>query len=437
MGWSFIRPGSRAVYLAALAMLVSCGGGGGDGSQSEQVVSASGCGPSVGLPVSSGYQEGEGGDGEGGVAGGGIGAGGSLGAFVGVTISVFCGDGTVLGSAPVGSDSMVTIRTAPDYAGPLQLSIVGSLSSTYYDEAKDALIKTGEGVLLRAVVPKADQPIGITPLTESAVRYLETQAANGVVRANEPSAIEAANTRVRDEINRFLPAADQIQDITVLPALVTDVSQIKKLPAGPQAVYARVLAAFADTAAETNSSLSRPAFSFAAQLAADLTDGVIDDRAADGSPTSTENTRAFSAATLADTLAKSLERVIAEITGVLLPKVSECLASFRLGNVNYSLLGITRVNNDEAACRYDSPLGPVNLILIRYSGYSATEISRYCGAPGVSQAVQERQTLLGPVYRIWSTKRQLSVSHGLPQDRLINTEVLKLAALAGVGKRCP
>lgn len=426
-----------AAYLAALALLASCGGGGDSG----QIVSSSGCGPSVGLSVASGYQEGEGGvggDGDGGDAGGaGIGAGGSLGAFVGVSISVACSDGAPLGSAPVGEDGMVTIRTASDYTDSLHLSILGSATSTYFDEAKNEFVETGEGVLLRAFVPRADKHIGITPLTEAAVRYLETLADAGSARLNDPTAIAAANNRVRDEINRFLPEADRIADITVLPILITDVSQIRALPVGGRAVYARVLAAFADTAAETNSSLTKPALSFSLQLAADLTDGIINDRTADGSATSTAGNQAFSAATLSGFLAQSLERVLAEITGVIIPKVGECLGSFELRNVNYTLLGIRRISDDESACRYDSPLGAVNLILIRYSGYSAVERRAYCGASGSERTVQERQTLLGPVYRIWSTKRQLSVSHGLPQDRFINTQVLRLAALAGVGKRCP
>jgi len=436
MGFVIVSARWRIARLAAFALLASCGGG-----ESEQIVSSSGCGPSVGLSVASGYQEGEGGiggDGDGGDAGGaGIGAGGSLGAFAGVSVSVTCADGAILGSAPVGEDGMVTIRTASDYTDSLQLSIVGSATSTYFDEAKNQFLETGEGVLLRAIVPRAEKHIGITPLTEAAVRYLEAQTEAGGARLNDPAAIAAANDRVRDEINRFLPETDRIADITALPILVTNVSQIRAMPVGRRAVYARVLAAFADTAAETNSSLSKPAQSFSRQLVADLTDGIINDRTADGSATSTANSRAFSAATLSGFLAQSLERVLAEITGVIIPKVGECLGSFELRNVNYSLIGITRISNDESACRYDSPLGPVNLILIKYSGYTAAERSTYCGASGTERAVQERQTPLGPVYRIWSTKRQLSVSHGLPQDSLVNTQVLRLAALAGVGKRCP
>jgi len=357
--------------------------------------------------------------------------------FAGVTIEVKCGDGAVLGSAQVGEDGMVTIRTSPDYTGSLQLSIVGNESSTYFDEAEAAFVATGEGVILRAIVPRADKHIGITPLTNAAVSYLETQIAADEVPSNDPVAIAAANNRVRDEINRFLPETDQIADITLLPFLVSNVSELRALPVGARAVYARVLAAFADTAAESNASLIKPALAFSVQLAADLTDGIIDDRAANGGNTTSAANRAYSVATLQSFLARSLERVVAEVTGVILPKVAECLATFRLRGVSYRLLGIRQINQDESACRYDSPLGPVNLIVVRYSAYTPAQRNQYCGASGTAVAVVERQTPLGPVYRIWSTQRQISVSHGLPQDRLVNTEVLRLAASAGVGRRCP
>ncbi|MEZ5653539.1 MAG: M23 family metallopeptidase [Burkholderiaceae bacterium] len=289
------------IMVAAVAVmgLSSCGGGGGTAVGSS--------GQTASVTTSQLSENVIGADGGGGGGDGGFGIGGSLGKFVGATIAVTVDDGSSLGSATVGTDGMIAAQTDAGYAGSVIATVVGSATSTYFDEDKLAYLPTGGGTILRAAVPRLTKHLGVTPLTEGAVRNLETRVAAGQDPSiHDPAAISAANARVLAEINRVLPASIQLTDITMIPILVGSAAELNALPDNGRGTYARALAIFAIQAAKFNPSLSAPGLAFAQNLGNDLTDGRIDDKDANGNPAAPASGAAYRSSTLAADLADAL-----------------------------------------------------------------------------------------------------------------------------------
>lgn len=299
-----------SIALTCVGLGVYGCGGGGDSAVSaddrSQVPLTSGLSPSLNID-----EEGQGGGdggGDGGVGGGGIGAGGSLGKFSSAEISVVLDTGEELGRALVGTDGMVTLYPPLGYKGSMSFSVIGSATSTYFDEAKLANLASGSGVVLQAAVPRAINAVGITPLTHAAVRNLETRVARGLdASVDDPSAIQDANARMLAEINRLLPTTNQLTDITIVPTLVGSEAELRSLPAGARGNYAKAIAAFAVQAAKFNPSLANPGLRFAENLATDMTDGRIDDKDIDGNPLSaSRDDLAYETPTLAAGLAEAI-----------------------------------------------------------------------------------------------------------------------------------
>lgn len=305
-----INRSTNFVTMCCLSLgLVACGGGGDSAVGADdqtQITMSSGLNRAISINIEG--QGGGDGGGDAGAGGDGIGAGGSLGRFSGAEISAVLEDGTDLGKAVVGSDGMVTAFPPTGYKGSMSFSVIGSATSTYFDEAKLTNLATGSGVILRAAVPRATNAVGITPLTHAAVRNLETRVARGLDSSvRDPAAIRAANARMLTQINRLLPASNQLTDITLLPTLVGSEAELSSLPPGARGNYAKAIAALAVQAAKFNPSLAKPGLTFAQNLADDMTDGRIDDRDIDGNPLSpTRGGLAYETPTLAAGLADAI-----------------------------------------------------------------------------------------------------------------------------------
>jgi hypothetical protein len=214
--------------------------------------------------------------------GDGVGVGGSLGQFKNATIRVERSDGSLIGEALTDSQKGMVAVVTCDYKGPLHLTVKAKPdgSSTYFDErvgsAGGINAKFDAGQEMHAVALSADKNIGITLLTEAAWQYLD--AKHGKEGWKTPANVSEANKLIRDEFNKFLPKALQVDDITRLPFLVSDSTQPNTLgTSSPNDIYGIVSSGLASAA-----SLMRdkgdmaPALKLVRQLGRDLCDGVID-----------------------------------------------------------------------------------------------------------------------------------------------------------------
>ncbi|MFK7967330.1 MAG: hypothetical protein AB8C46_25500, partial [Burkholderiaceae bacterium] len=290
-------------------LAAACGGGGTDNVGSD---STKDCRPGILSGFSGDFSdqpirvvrgnEGEGGEGIGGAGDGavGIGAGGSLGQFTNAEITVEFADGSKLGPTLIDSDKgMVTVvpcdRPAP---AMLTLSAAPGSNATYFDEALNREVPFG-GLQLRSVITSFDRNAGITAFTEAMVRRAEKNAetandvgppANGVAIARQEkvsikqawkdtSAIEQAHDQILLAINDQLPGDYRLDDLRRLPVILNEErarANSNALTDDQNGRYGAALAALASTAAANLGDNPRPAETIAAQLADDLSDGVID-----------------------------------------------------------------------------------------------------------------------------------------------------------------
>lgn len=251
------------------------------GSGSEGFGSADGGSPS-------------GGDGEG------AGAGGGLGKTVGVRMTVArTADAAPLGSALTGATSgLVRIKAGPGTA-PVLITMSGTGASTYYDEGKGAMLAIGPDQQLHALVLAFDQHLGVTTLTEAAYRYAlnqfivdPAQVREGTVALKRtatpeevarltPTQIQRAYDAILAEVARMLPARYRLASIATLPTPVDGASGRGAITNNRYGIMQAVVGGLALAAGRFNPSLSAPALTMNAQLADDLTDGVIDGLALD------------------------------------------------------------------------------------------------------------------------------------------------------------
>lgn len=274
----------------------------------------------------------------GGGDGGGVGAGGGLGKTLQVRIAVArTSDGASLGSALTGSTSgLVRIKAAPDTA-PVLLTLSGTDFGTYFDEGRNALVPYGpDQPPLHSLVTAFDQHLGVTALTEAAYRYainhfiadpnairsgaapLRRSATAEEISRLTPAQIEQAQESIRAEINRALPERYQLISIATLPTPVDGSSTRGTITNNRYGIIQAVTGGLALVAGRFDASLDRPALAIAAQLADDLTDGVVDGKRLDGASVFAGTRAAYNPITLASELVAAADELL-DLLGSLLP----------------------------------------------------------------------------------------------------------------------
>ncbi|MCL4698994.1 MAG: hypothetical protein KJ023_18400, partial [Burkholderiaceae bacterium] len=228
-------------------------------------------------------------DGDTGGGGNGAGVGGSLGQFLRTKVEVRRANGSLLGTATTDSDKgMVTLVTC-DYRGPLRITLHGERpDATYYDEARKLDISFA-GRSLCAVLPGVSRNIGVTPLSNAACAYLdelvkERTPGEGRAPWADEVLIDKANAAALKAYNDHAGPNFRLDDITRLPVVIGQSldQQRDVLGFDQNGIYAAVLAGLVQSAGRFDPDTAAPALSFTDQIARDLTDGVLDHRAADG-----------------------------------------------------------------------------------------------------------------------------------------------------------
>lgn len=423
---------TRKLAIAVLPLLIAaCGGG------SDPVVDSDPARPYVIAGFALLNQEGEAGEGGTGDGDGGIGAGGSLGAFTNVQFTVTGDNGQPFGSVEVPSGSAVTVFPPLNYTGTIKVEIAGSSTSEYFDESLSSNALTGTGSILRAVVRGNTKRIGVTPLTTAAANLLDNRVTAGTAQADNPSDIDEANRRVQQEINRFLPADNQVSDITTLPVLTNSTTSLSGLNGTAEGRYAQVLAALAVSAKNFNSSLTRPALSFLQNVNRDIEDGTIDNSDKDGNAIAPPGELAYDATKLSINLNTALQEVTTpEPTGIgRTPSASVCIEQMTdTSSFPYRLLRID-VRAGISTCQYDfnngAAVSPALGFLYNNEIFETLDISQ-CSAPGEFRIVTTENGS-----RFQSTTRlvQSSMANIFAQD--LGIEALRRAVNEGVGAPCP
>lgn len=176
-------------------------------------------------------------------------------------------------------DGTVELDIPADAEGPFIVEVSGNDEAEYYDEGLDQRVPLRAGDQIRAVLATLPAGgIGVTPLTELAVRYLEAYHGPLLALSGEQlaqllasGAIEEANARIRDEL------APELEDILAVPALVGSSTDLAALGASARDLYALKLAALAKLASQ-NHDAAQPALAIMRELAEDLADGALDGR---------------------------------------------------------------------------------------------------------------------------------------------------------------
>ena len=215
---------------------------------------------------------GAGADGQGGIAIGGK--------FFGATVEAWLANGELLGSAPSDATTgLVTAKPAPTYTGWLYVVVKGSATATIYDEGLDAAVPFPEGRALHAWVPILRRNVGVNAFTEAAHQLLTAGSTPERVGGVPTSAqLQAANDRVRDALDAFLPASLQLDDLTRLPAQRNAKAPGGSLGSDARGRLALVEGALSKLAQRANGASPAPSLDAADELAEDLKDGRIDGR---------------------------------------------------------------------------------------------------------------------------------------------------------------
>ncbi len=474
MGWK--KAARAGLALAALMALISCGGGGSDpvvsggggsggtgsGGTGGTGGGTPGGGTGGGVPggdsgvarpsVAAGYfglnSEGESGDGDGGGDGGGgdgggdggIGAGGSLGAFTDVSFKVTDEDGELIGQVDVPSASAVTIYPPLDYSGLLNIEIIGSATSTYFDESLDANAPTGSGVIVRAVVSSAADKVGVTPFTSAAASFLEVEVAAGRASAFSIEDALAANQKTVEEINRFLPEINQIPDISIMPVLTNSTTDLTEQSDSISGRYAQALAAFAVAARAFNPQLQQPALAFTRNLERDMTDGRIDNRDKDGNAIAPDDELAYDAEKLAVAVQTALRQVSSPASSATgkEPSSAVCLQELVANDQVYSFDSLRIDNAEQASCLYDlgPTAGPGAVFVLEYVNEIDSDTDDSNCVESGEFVITEDDT--GEALILISTARLVAVSFpGSVVDSEDGITVLRRAVAEGVGAQCP
>jgi len=192
----------------------------------------------------------------------------SLGRTRGAGVRAVQPDGTTLSDeVDTGGDGRAILQIPASYGGPLIIEMRGKAGATYFDEGSGQEEDFPEGQLLRSAMASPTGEVGLSILTELAVRLAEASG-----ETLDADAINAANERIRAAL------APEVADLLTPPTAVdgdTAAGSIDDSDAGQLAARLGALAMLAtsDTA---------PALAILQQLADDVSDGVIDGVGADG-----------------------------------------------------------------------------------------------------------------------------------------------------------
>jgi len=241
------------------------------------------------------------GDGVGGIGEGspGIGAGGSLGQFVNTDVAVEFASGERFGPVRVDAEKgMITIVPC-GLAPPALVTITGAPGSgaQYFDEALRRSLSF-EGLQLRSVITSFEANAGITTFTEAMVRRAERNATSA--SAPQPGGKSEATLKARptlkkawsnvtdvnrahddvlQAVNDQLPGVYRLTDLRRLPVILNENTLNQgsgALSDDQNGIYGAVLSGVVSTAAANSGREGSPALQVTAQLADDLSDGVID-----------------------------------------------------------------------------------------------------------------------------------------------------------------
>ncbi|MBI3896886.1 MAG: hypothetical protein HY308_01160 [Gammaproteobacteria bacterium] len=286
--------------ISAMLMLLSCGGGSGDGATSSQATQCragvvSGFVRDVEAPPV--YHDGGGHDPDGGDGGSSSGVGGGLGKVLRGLVRVSrITDGASIGEAYTDSvNGLVTVTTCDK--APLLITLKGAAGAKYFDEGKNALVDFGPDQEIHALVDVVDENIGVSSFTEAAYRYAinnylveSAKIADGTVPLRKTAdvtglsvaRIAAANQLVLAELNRALPSAYQLSSLKALPTPITADSASDSLASTRHGLAAVVTGGFVRMASQFLLTEDLPALQATEELARDLTDGTINGAALDG-----------------------------------------------------------------------------------------------------------------------------------------------------------
>ncbi len=413
--------------LVAVAALAGCGGGGGGGEPPPPPPPPPGasCTNDVGsfVGVCTGFDstnldwnaggDGSGGVGDGGATGdGGVGAGGDFGQFRNVTITVYRDDGTLLGSAPTdAAKGMVTIRPGRSYRGGLRVELRGGAGAEYFEEGKNAFVAFPTDRVIRVVVPRIDQNIGITPFTEAAYQLLTQGSADESANTPTPTPVQvrAANNRVAALLNEHFPSALAVRDITRLPFIKSSSVGQGSFNIDERGVYGIVNGAFSKQAAAFNTQSSTPTLDAVTQLAEDLRDGKLDGFNG-GKPAATAQGRTYDPQTLTSELTAALSQQAERFGSPAIKNVLPKLVNF--GGTRYEgYLFDTSVTRDRgavstvagwvAANTLNLRVGQGNLKLLP-AGQSAYSMIGNMGHGGAFFKIDNTNTTTVPVYRTYA-----------------------------------
>ncbi|RZU47078.1 hypothetical protein EV700_1469 [Fluviicoccus keumensis] len=179
----------------------------------------------------------------------------------------------VLGSAPLNANGSAQVTVPAGTANAL-VEVVPDANAEYFDEATNSFQPLPASTQLRAVTPLVGPSpvVGVTPLTEAAVRFAEVQA-GGAGNPITPTLIQTANTQIAQVFG--------INNILTPPALIGapgDYNALFAAAANAANAYALRLAALmqhAQTQLGAGGN-NQPALQLLNALAADLADGKLD-----------------------------------------------------------------------------------------------------------------------------------------------------------------
>lgn len=259
-------------------------------------------------PDAGGSSDGGSADG-GGADGGSAGVGGSEGKVLGGRIRVIrLADGAVLGEGTTDSTrGLATVRWCKADM-PVLLELRGAPGAKYYDEAVNDLIEFPLTQRLRALVDRFDENVGVSALTEAAYLYAMNNIVNdpvpirsgakplvtdGVPVGMTAVQVSEANQFVLGRMNGFFTNGLKQSSVKTLATPIDQSSGRNVLPRNRYGRYAALTGSFAKVAREYYFDSTAPALSFANQIAADLTDGMVNNRQLDGRSTVASGRRTF------------------------------------------------------------------------------------------------------------------------------------------------
>ena len=174
-------------------------------------------------------------------------------------------------NAPIGEQNTGTVGkvtfTIPSTVSTVIAEVQGGNGAQYFDEATGKMVDLPAGSVLRAAttVVANNSEIGVTALTEAAVKRAETLAGTGNI-------IPQLNTAKAQ-----IESAFGVTDILQAPTLVGSQQELAALGSSAAEQYALRLATLAKVAQQQlGSSEAAPALKIAQAIAKDLADGNID-----------------------------------------------------------------------------------------------------------------------------------------------------------------